>query len=168
MTKSFNGVIVLDRHIIPPRFGSPLLAARASRTHSLLVKHVFLWQEQRGLQCPRYPCPSPPALAPLQHARHRHGCCFTTTSLPLLSLAEDSSPAGMLPAPSAKVEDNNMLCALTVESCQMVADGIFPPDPVAVALQLASRKDHPSLGVFLLPPPCWHTADCLTRLSHFP
>lgn len=145
-----------------------MLAPWASRTHSLLVKCVLSRQEQRHAVSEGPPNPSPPAPTPLQHARHRGSCYFTTTAPLLLSLAEDSSPVGTLPAPSAKVEDNNTLCALTAESCQMVADGVFPPDPVAAALQLASHKDHPSLGVFLLPPPCWHAADWLTRLSHFP
>lgn len=131
-------------------------------------KRVLLWQEQRGMRCPRDPHPSPPAFAPLQHARHRCSCCFTTTSLPLLSLGEDSSPAGLLPAPSTKVEDNHALCALVAKSCQMVADGVFAPDPIAAALQLPSHKDQSSLGVFLLPPPHWHAADWLTKLSYFP
>lgn len=127
------------------------------------VNHVISRQEQRGMWCLRHPCPSPPALASLQYARQWHGCYLTTTFLPLLSLAEDSSPVGTLPASSTQLKDNKELCAFTAKSCQRAADGLFPPDPVAAALQLVSHKDQPFLGDFLLPPPRWHTADWLTR-----
>lgn len=140
-------------------FGSPVLAPLAA---GAACPSVAEWKRH---VVPKAPCPSPPALSPLWHGRHGHICPFTTTSLPLLSLAKGSIPAGALPAPLAKVEDNDVLCA---PAAAVPNGSIWHLPSRSRSCSAAFGKPQKSPFSECSPSPRWHAAEWLTRLSHFP